>query len=71
MQRDTARALAELLLRHSAEQNQFLEELQRNGSPDEFLHVRDMVGKTMGAIYLDALHPIFEEHSVLKPAGLP
>ena len=71
MKHDTARVLAELLLKHSAEQNELLNKLQQRESPDEFLRVRDMIGKTMGAIYLDALHPIFEEHPALKPSGLP
>ncbi len=70
MQEKTAKALTDLLLRHGAEQNEILRQVQREEPQDEFLRVRSMIGKTMGALYLDALHPIFEEHPALKPAEL-
>lgn len=71
MRRDTAKALTELLARHSAEQNEILKQVQRVEPQDEFLRIRNMIGKTMGALYLDALCPIYEEHPTLKPAHLP
>ena len=71
MKHDTARALAALLLRQGAEQNEILKQVQQDEPPDEFRRVRAMIGKTMGAIYSDALYPIFKEHPVLKPADLP
>ena len=71
MRTATAKAVTDLLLRHSAEQNELLKQVQVDEPALEFQKVRTMIGKTMGAIYLDALHPIFEEHPGPKPAHLP
>ncbi len=70
MHEKTAKALTDLLLHHGAEQNEILKQVQRDESENEFLRIRSTIGKTMGALYLDALHPIFEEHPGLKPSDL-
>ncbi|WP_158808578.1 hypothetical protein [Beijerinckia sp. L45] len=48
MQHVTAKALTALLLRHGAEQNDILHQVQRDESHEEFVRVRTMIGKTMG-----------------------
>ena len=70
MQKSTAESLTTLLLRHGTEQNDILALVHAAEPNDEFLRIRSMIGKTMAAIYLDALHPIFEEHPSLKPDNL-
>ncbi|WP_158808579.1 hypothetical protein [Beijerinckia sp. L45] len=60
-------SLTDLLLRHLGEQNDILFQIREAETPAEYLRIRDMIGRTMGAISADALRPIFAEHPDLKP----
>lgn len=66
----TAKVLSELYLRHAREQDRLLEEIQKEFAVDDFKQARALVGKVMGAIYLDALQPLFVQHPSLRPKGI-
>ena len=70
MRQATAKSLADLFVKQTAEQIDLLKSLETLAS-DEVSEVRDMIGKTLGALYLDALQPIFEAYPMLKPAHFP
>ena len=59
-----------MLLRHGGEQNNCLARIQAEEPAEEFARIRAMIAQTMGAIWADALRPIFAEHPGLKPEGL-
>ena len=68
MKETTAKRLAEMLLRHGGEQN--IAAIQADEPPEEFLRIRAMIGQTMGALWTEALQPIFAEYPALKPEGV-
>lgn len=70
MKEATARLLTEMLLRHGAEQDACLAQVRAEVSPEECVRIRAMIAQTMGALWADALRPIFAEHPELKPEGL-
>ena len=63
--------IAQTLVRHSAELDEMLGQLQPGLNVAEFHVARTIVGKIMGEIYLAALYPIFETYPDLKPPGFP
>ena len=69
MTRETARQLLELYFRHGKEQDAFLQKLSVK-SDSNFAQVRAMIGKTMGSMYVDAIHPILSAHPDLTPIEL-
>jgi hypothetical protein len=70
MTHETAQQLLELMLRHSREQNEALRNLVGKEPEDQILRIKAMIGRTMGAMYLDAIHPILSEHPDLTPREL-
>jgi hypothetical protein len=70
MSREAARKVADLVMRHGAEQDQVLIDIRPLCSLDEFEMYKQMIGKSMGAMLLDVLNPIFEKHPDLKPPQL-
>ncbi len=67
----TARAIADMLVRHAAELNGLLVNLQGGLPHSEFDAARCMVGRVMGENHVAALHPLVEPHPHLKPPGFP
>jgi hypothetical protein len=70
MSREAANKIVSLILRHGAEQDQVLIDIQPICSPDEFEMYKQMIGRSMGGMLLDVLNPIFEKHPDLKPPQL-
>jgi hypothetical protein len=70
MSREAAKKLLSIVLRHSAEQDAVLLELQKICSEDEFNQYRKMVGKSMGAMLLEIINPIVAKYPDLKPPEL-
>lgn len=70
MNKTTAKAIIELLARHAGEQNELLKDIEKTEFPKEFERVKNMIAHTMGAIYLEALNPLFAEFPGLKPPHL-
>ena len=70
MRETMAKALIDMLLRHGGEQNDCLSRMAADEPPEEFLRIRAMIGKTMRAIWAEAVHPILAEHPALKPDRL-
>jgi hypothetical protein len=70
MSREAAKKILETVIRHGAEQNEVLLEVQHMCSTDEFALYKRMIGRSMGAMLLDVMNPIIEMYPDLKPAGL-
>jgi hypothetical protein len=70
MQKDVAELLSTTMLRHGAEIDQLLLNIQPKCTREQFDVIKLMMGKVMGSIYLDCLYVVFSEHPDLKPEGL-
>lgn len=70
MEHGTAKAVVELMLRHSRELDASLRDVQATESKEVFDRYRSVVGKLMGEMLLEVLNPIFAEHPDLKPPEL-
>jgi hypothetical protein len=70
MSREAAKTIIDLMIRHGAEQNAVLAEIQSICTDDEFHDYRRMVGQSMGCMLLDVINPIVEMYPDLKPARL-
>jgi hypothetical protein len=70
MSREAAKKIVDLIMRHGAEQDQVLIDIQPICSVDEFEMYKQMIGKSMGSMLLDVLNRIFEKHPDLKPPQL-
>jgi hypothetical protein len=70
MSREAAKKIVDLMIKHGAEQNALLAEIQPICSDDEFHKYKRMIGQSMGSILLDVINPIVELHPDLKPSQL-
>jgi len=70
MSREAAKKLLSIVLRHAAEQDAALVELQTICSEDEFNQYKKMIGKSMGAMLLEIINPIVAKYPDLKPPEL-
>lgn len=70
MSREAAKKLLSIVLRHSAEQDGALLELQKICSESEFNEFKRMVGKSMGAMLLEIINPIVAKYPDLRPPEL-
>ena len=68
--RDRAKTLLDMVLRQAAELDTFLSNLQRTVAPEEFDHLRTIVGAVMGSVVIDAVNPIVEQYPDLRPKEL-
>jgi len=59
-----------VMIRHGAEQNQLLRDIQPMCSKEEFELYKKMIGKSMGSILLDVINPIDQAYPDLKPTQL-
>ena len=70
MSREAAKKIIDLMIRHGAEQNAVLTEIQSICTEDEFRKYRQMIGQSMGCMLLDVINPIVEMYPDLKPSQL-
>jgi hypothetical protein len=67
MRHETAQVLSDLFARQLAELNEAAGWVQANEPPDEFILIRTMIGRVMGALCADAMNPLFDEHPKVMP----
>jgi hypothetical protein len=70
MSRDAAKIIMEVVTRNAAEQDAVLTEIQSLCTEEEFNEYRRMIGKSMGAMLVEVIHPIVAKYPELKPAQL-
>jgi hypothetical protein len=70
MSREAAKKIVDLMIKHGAEQNAVLAEMQSICADDEFQKYKRMIGQSMGCMLLDVINPIVELHPDLKPSQL-
>jgi hypothetical protein len=70
MSHEAAERLLKLMLRHGAEQESVLLEVQSLCSEEEFRRYRRMIGRTMGCMLLEVINPIVEMYPDLRPPQL-
>jgi hypothetical protein len=70
MSLEAAKKIVDLMIKHGAEQNALLAEIQPICSDDEFHKYKRMIGQSMGSLLLDVINPIVELHPDLKPSQL-
>ena len=70
MSRDAAKIILEVVTRNAAEQDAVLTEIQSLCTEDEFSEYRRMIGKSMGAMLFEIIHPIVAKYPELKPPQL-
>ena len=70
MRHETAARVVQLMLEFGQRLDEVVAILQQECDTDEFNAYRRGVGRVMGAMLLDVMNPIFEEHPDLKPKDL-
>ena len=70
MSREAAKKIIDLMVKHGAEQNAVLAEIEPICSADEFQNYKRMIGQSMGSLLLNVINPIVELHPDLKPLQL-
>jgi hypothetical protein len=70
MSREAARKIIDLMIKHGAEQNAVLTEVQSMCAEDEFRKYKHMIGQSMGSMLLDVIDPIVELYPDLRPPPL-
>lgn len=72
MIRDEAMAarVSEMMLEVGARLNESVRVVREMCSEQEFNAYRRSVGRIMGEMLLGVLNPLYEEHPMLRPAGL-
>lgn len=70
MSREAAKLIIEVMLRHSAEQNQVLFDIEQACSPEEFQVYKQMIGTSMSSMLLDVINPIVAKYPELRPPEL-
>ena len=68
--RSTAEKMATLFLRHGAELDALVADLQTQIAGEEYRQARLLIGTVMGELYLQGLYPLFVIHPELKPPEL-
>ncbi len=67
MSHQAAKILVDAILKHSAEQNQALLDIEKLCTPEEFDRYRLMIGQSMGQMLLEVINPIVAMYPDLKP----
>lgn len=70
MSRDAAKIVMEVVIKNAAEQDAALAKIQPMCSEGEFNEYRRMIGKSMGAMLTEIIHPIVAKYPELKPTLL-
>jgi hypothetical protein len=67
MSQAAAKIILDVMMRHCAEQDAALIEIQPLCTADEFKQYKLMIGRSMGTMLLDVMNPIVGKYPVLKP----
>jgi hypothetical protein len=67
MSRQAAKLLLVVILRHEAEQDAVLADIEKLCAKDEFDRYKRMIGKPMGTMLLEIINPIVGKYPELKP----
>jgi hypothetical protein len=70
MSRDAAKIIMEIVTRNAAEQDAVLTEIQPPCTEDEFNEYRQMIGKSLGTMLVEIIHPFVAKYPELKPTEL-
>jgi hypothetical protein len=70
MSHEAVKKIVDLMVKHGAEQNAILAEVQSICADDEFHTYKRMIGHSMGCMLLDVINPIVELYPDLKPSQL-
>jgi hypothetical protein len=70
MSREAAAEVLGVIIEHGKQQDAVLEKIRSTCSDDEFNWLRQMIGRSMGAMLLDVINPIVAKYPELKPPGL-
>jgi hypothetical protein len=70
MSREAAKMIMEVVTRNAAEQDAVLTKIRSLCTEDEFNEYRRMIGRSMGAILVEIMHPIAAKYPELNPAQL-
>ena len=70
MSREAAKKIVDVMVKHGAEQNAVLAEIQSICADHEFQKYKRMIGQSMGCMLLDVINPIVELYPDLKPSQL-
>jgi len=70
MSREAAAEVLRIIIEHGREQNAVLEKIRNACSDDEFNWLRQMIGRSMGAMLLDVINPIVAKYPELKTPWL-
>jgi hypothetical protein len=70
MSREAAAEVLGVIIEHGKQQNAVLKKIRSTCSDDEFNWLRQMIGRSMGAMLLDVINPIVAKYPELKPSGL-
>ncbi len=67
MSRQAAKLLLDVIVRHGAEQDAALADIEKLCTKDEFDRYNRMIGKSMGTMLLEVINPIVGKYPELKP----
>jgi hypothetical protein len=70
MSKDAAKIIMEVVIRNAAEQDAVLTKIQSLCTEEQFGEYRRMIGKSMGVMLLEIIHPIVAKYPELKPTQL-
>ena len=66
----TAEQMVKLFLRHGAELDALVADLQKQITGEEYKQARFLIGMVMGELYLQGMHPLFVAYPELKPPAM-
>ena len=70
MSREAAKIIMEVVARNAAEQDAALTKMQPLCTENEFNEYRRMIGKSMGTMLVEIIHPVIAKYPELKPLQL-
>ena len=70
MSREAAKIIMEVVARNAAEQDAALTKIQPLCTENEFNEYRRMIGKSMGTMLVEIIHPVIAKYPELKPLQL-
>lgn len=70
MSRDAAKIILDVVIKNAAEQDAALVRIQPLCSQEEFNEYRRMIGRLMGEMVTEVMHPIIAKYPELKPLQL-
>lgn len=70
MSRDAAKIILDVVIKNAAEQDAALARIQPLCSQEEFNEYRRMIGRSMGEMVTEVMHPIIAKYPELRPPQL-